>query len=51
MKTFASGSTAPLELDHLAAEGVDPFRSVRIAVEDLHLDLVDVVLQPSSTGP
>ena len=35
-----------LELDDLARQLVDAPRDLRIASEDLHLDLVDVLLQP-----
>ena len=35
----------PLELDHLAGQLVDASRDLRVAAEDLGLDLVDVVLQ------
>ena len=40
----------PLELDHLAGQLVDAPRDLRVAAEDLGLDLVDVVLQAGDHG-
>ena len=40
-----------LELDHLAGQLVDPLRRVRVTLEDLQLDLVDVALQAVEDRP
>jgi len=50
VQEVGQGVDRALELDDLAGELVDPPRHVRVAVEDLDLDLVDVVLQPVQHG-